>query len=103
MPVHSSQYRILIVEDDPGIRRVLSDALTVSGYEILQAADGTEGMNLALSQNYDLALLDIVLPGEHNGLHILKAITREHPGTPVIMLTAKGSEDDRVQIGRAHV
>lgn len=97
MPVLSSQYRILIVEDDPGIRRVLSDALTVSGYEILQAADGTEGMNLALTQNYDLALLDIVLPGEHNGLHILKAITREHPGTPVIMLTAKGSEDDRVR------
>lgn len=97
MPVLSSQYRILIVEDDPGIRRALSDALTVSGYEILEAGDAKEGMRLALTQNYDLALLDIVLPGGQSGLDILHAITQEHPGTPVIMLTAKGSEDDRVR------
>ena len=97
MPVLSSQYRILIVEDDPGIRRALSDALSVNDYEVMEAGDGREGMQLALTQNYDLALLDIVLPGGASGLDILQAINREHPGTPVIMLTAKGSEDDRIR------
>lgn len=88
-------YRILVVEDDPGIRLALTDAFERRGYEILAAADGKKGMELAVTQNYDLALLDIVLP-EYSGLDILSVINKERAGTPVIMLTAKGTEDDRV-------
>ncbi len=92
----ASRYRILVVEDDPGIRQALSDALGMNDYDVIQAKDGHEGLKAALGENYDIALLDVVLPGP-GGLEILDAINRDRKGTPVIMLTAKGAEDDRVR------
>lgn len=88
--------RILIAEDDPSIRYALADTLQVSGYETVLAKDGKEALFLLLSQEIDLALLDIDMP-EINGFKLLKIMDKECPGTPKIMLTAHGEEKERVK------
>jgi DNA-binding response OmpR family regulator len=92
--------RILTVEDDAAIRRGIVDSLTYAGYRVLEAADGTEGMQRAISNDYDLLLLDSILPGP-SGVEILKAVRELRPTQPVIMLTAKGDESSRVEGLRA--
>ncbi len=87
--------RILVVEDDSAIRQGVVDALKFTGYEVLQAANGTDGMNQALQATYDLLLLDLILPG-HSGFEILKMVHELRPTLPVIILTARGEEADRV-------
>ena len=57
------RYRILVVEDDHAIRNGLTDALTVSGYDVLSVKDGYDALNVIHAEDYDLALLDVVLPG----------------------------------------
>ncbi len=86
---------ILTVEDDAAIRRGVVDALSFAGYEVLQAADGDAGMEMALRREYDLLLLDLVMPGK-SGLEILAAVRDVRPTAPVIILTARGEEADRV-------
>ncbi len=86
---------ILVVEDDPSIRRGIVDALRFSGYQPRQAADGHEGLRAAIHDSYDLLLLDLILPGP-GGLDILAALRTARPTVPVIILTAKGDEADRV-------
>lgn len=86
---------VLVIEDDSAIRRGLCDALTFAGYEVLQAADGLAGMERAQRATFDLVLLDIVLP-HHSGFEILQALRDHRPGTPVIVLSARGEEADRV-------
>ncbi len=88
--------QILVVEDDQAIRRGIVDALRFQGYETLEAGEGQEGLQKALQANYDLLLLDLVLPGME-GLEILREVRRCRPSVPVIILTARGEEDDRVQ------
>ncbi|HXU44300.1 MAG TPA: response regulator transcription factor [Thermoanaerobaculia bacterium] len=85
----------LIVEDDLAIRRGLADALAASGFEPLEAGDGVLGQRLALERPVRIALLDLVLP-QRDGLAVLKAIRAAKPALPVILLTARGAEDDRV-------
>lgn len=87
---------ILTIEDDAAIRRGIVDALSFSGYQVLQAANGRDGLDMALHQSYHLLLLDLVLPGP-SGLEILEAVRRTRPTLPVIVLTARSQEDDRVQ------
>ncbi len=87
---------ILVIEDDSAIRRGVSDALRFSGYEVLSAADGREGMTLALTATYQLLLLDLVLP-HHSGLEILKSLRADRSGQAVIILSARGEEADRVR------
>ncbi len=87
--------RILVVEDDDAIRRGLVDALRFQGYEASEAASGTEGLSQALLPEFDLLLLDLVLPGK-GGLEILREVRLAFPTLPVIILTAKGEETDRV-------
>ena len=87
---------ILTVEDDAAIRRGIVDALEYSGYRVLEAADGKTGMQKALTSSYDLLLLDLVLPG-CSGLDILEEVRQTRPTHPVIILTARGEEQDRVQ------
>lgn len=87
---------ILVIEDDPAIRRGILDALRFAGYDTLEAADGSAGRAAALEARHDLLLLDLVLPGA-DGLSILRAVRSEHPTRPVIILTARGAEDDRVR------
>jgi DNA-binding response OmpR family regulator len=88
--------RIVVVEDEPAIRRGVSDALRLSGYEVTEAADGAVGLREAASAGVDLVLLDIMLPRK-DGLEVLSDLRRSNPTRPVILLTARGSEDDRVR------
>jgi DNA-binding response OmpR family regulator len=87
--------RILTVEDDAAIRRGIVDALTFAGYDVIQAADGNEGSRMAVSREFDLLLLDMVLPGK-SGLDILREVRNARPTLPVIILSARGEERDRV-------
>jgi DNA-binding response OmpR family regulator len=87
--------RILLVEDDPAILRGLCDVLVFNGYRADGVADGLDGCRAALSGQYDLVLLDVMLPGM-DGFAICREIRRLRPAQPVIMLTAKGAEDDIV-------
>jgi DNA-binding response OmpR family regulator len=86
---------VLTIEDDAAIRRGIVDALQFAGYAVIQSGRGDEGLELAVRQPYDLLLLDLVLPGR-DGLDILRAVRQTRPTTPVIILSARGEEDDRV-------
>ena len=90
-----SRLRILIVEDDAAIRRGIVDALAFAGYEPLEAATGQAALEMAVRRDYDLLLLDLVLPGP-GGLEVLREVRRTRPTLPVIILTACGEEADRV-------
>jgi DNA-binding response OmpR family regulator len=87
---------VLVVEDDPAIRRGVVDALAFAGYATMEASDGASGRRLALESDCNLLLLDLVLPGR-DGLDILREVRAQRPNLPVIVLTARASEDDRVR------
>ena len=91
-----SAYTILIAEDDDSIRHALTDVLTASGYEVLALEEGLAAIHAVRERNFDLALLDVAMPGA-DGFQVLQVMSEERPGTPVIMLTARGEEEDRVQ------
>jgi len=91
-----TRQRILVVEDDLAIRRGISASLRFNGYELSEADEGTEGLRLALTESYDLLLLDLNLPG-CDGLEILRQLRQQSPSIPVIILTARGDEGDRVK------
>lgn len=88
--------RVVVVEDEPAIRRGVSDALRLSGYDVTEAGDGSIGLREAASAGVDLVLLDLLLP-KRDGLEVLSELRRSCPTRPVIILTARGSEDDRVR------
>lgn len=87
---------ILIIEDDSAIRCGIVDALEFSGYQVIEAAEGVSGRIKAIECNYDLLLLDLGLPNIP-GLEILRTLRKLRPSKPVIILTAKGEEADRIQ------
>lgn len=87
--------RILIVEDDTAIRKGLCDVLVFNGYAVDGIEDGLKGCESAVGGGYDLILLDVMLPGM-DGFSICREIRKRLPFLPVIMLTAKGAEDDLV-------
>ena len=87
---------ILVVEDDSAVRQGIVDALGFAGYEVISASDGREGMEKALRVSYQLMLLDLVMP-HHSGFEVLEALRKERPGQPVIILSARGEEADRVK------
>ncbi|MCL4198312.1 MAG: response regulator transcription factor [Phycisphaerales bacterium] len=87
---------VLVIEDDTAIRRGLVDALQYAGYAVLEAADGRSGAALAIEATIDLVLLDVMLPGR-DGFSILDDLRRARPTLPVIMVTARGGEEDRVR------
>jgi DNA-binding response OmpR family regulator len=95
MPEQSAPARrILVVEDDETISDVLARYLDREGYEVRVEPTGEEGLSTALEWQPDLAVLDIMLPGI-DGLEVCQRLRRSSP-TPVVMLTARASEDDRV-------
>jgi len=87
---------ILVVEDDAAIRRGLCDALAFAGYAVEECARGDEAVDLTLASSPDLLLLDVLLPGR-DGFEILLDLRASHPQLPVILLTARGAEEDRVR------
>ncbi|WP_209341429.1 response regulator [Flavonifractor sp. AGMB03687] len=87
--------RILIVEDEKNIVDILSFNLGKEGYETLEAYDGEAGLQLALEQNPDLILLDLMLP-KMDGFDVCRNLRKENRSTPVIMLTAREEETDKV-------
>ncbi len=89
------QQRLLLVEDDHDIRELLSALLVQEGYAVDSAIDGKEGETKATSEEYDLIILDIMLP-EKDGLSVLRDI-RPLIHKPILMLTAKGALDDKVK------
>jgi two-component system response regulator RegX3 len=88
--------RLLIVEDEEAIRTGLIDLFVFHGYEVDFAAEGNEGLNKALSGNYDLLLLDVMLPGM-DGFEICNRVRSQDRDQPIIMLTAKTSDEDIIQ------
>ena len=87
--------RILVVDDEERIRRLLRMYLEKEGYEIDEAEDGESALHKAQEEDFDLIVLDLMLPGI-DGLEVCARL-RQHKTTPVLMLTAKGEEVNRVQ------
>ncbi|CAM4147826.1 response regulator transcription factor [Lederbergia lenta] len=87
--------RILIVEDEEKIARLLELELTYEGYETGKALDGLDGLSMFREQEWDLILLDVMLPGL-SGIEVLRRIRSSETGVPIILLTAKDSVEDKV-------
>lgn len=88
--------RILLVEDDRKIASFVLKGLKAAGYAVDHAADGEKGLDLALTEPYDAAIVDLMLP-KLDGLRLIESLRREKISTPVIILSAKGSVADRVR------
>ena len=88
--------RILVVEDDHALRKILQKRFTAEGYAVDACANGTDGLDYALALTYDGIVLDIMLPGM-NGLQILEQLRSRHCESAVLLLTAKDAIPDRVQ------
>ncbi|WP_144211982.1 response regulator [Shewanella donghaensis] len=86
--------RILLIDDDAGLSELLAQLLELEGFTLTQAFDGQQGLDYAQHQDFDLILLDVMLP-KLNGFEVLRAL-RTQKQTPVLMLTARGDEIDRV-------
>ena len=91
-----SSVRILLVEDDLKIASFIIKGLRATGYAVDHAADGEEGLHLALTEPYDTAIIDIMLP-KLDGLALIERMRKEKVNTPVIILSARDSIDDRVK------
>ena len=87
---------IVVVEDEDAIRRGIVDILKMAGYEVVEAADGLAGLTEARRAGVDLVLLDLLMP-KMDGIEVLVELRATHASLPVIILTARGGEDDRVQ------
>ncbi len=88
--------RILVVEDEKDLAEFVSRALREESYAVDVAYDGIKGEDLALSEEYDLILLDIMLPGK-DGFAVVKSLREEGVSTPILLLTARDSVTDRVK------
>jgi len=87
--------KVLIVEDDPAMAVGLRDGIASEGYQVLHAGDGEEGLQLAHSSNPDLIVLDVMMP-KKNGLDVCRELRSSGNKVPIIMLTARGQEIDKV-------
>lgn len=88
--------RILLVEDDVKIASFVVKGLRAAGYAVDHAIDGENGLHMALTEPYDAAIIDIMLP-KLDGLSVIEEMRKERVNSPVIILSAKGSVDDRVR------
>ena len=88
---------VLVIDDDREIQALLADALRAAGFAVEGAASGEEGRRRLDRGGIDVVLLDYLLPGGEDGVTCLQAIVRRHPGLPVVMMTAHGSQDVAVE------
>src|SRR5712692_421716 len=94
-PNTTNKTRILIVEDEPAMVAGLRDNFEYEGYDVISAADGAAGLDRALTDNPDLVVLDVMMP-RMSGLDVCKQLKVKRPSLPIIMLTARGQEIDKV-------
>jgi DNA-binding response OmpR family regulator len=87
--------KVLVIEDDPAILRGIADNLGFEGYQVITAPDGTVGAKLLREVMPDLVILDVMMPGT-NGYDLCRRARKEGIDTPIIMLTARGEETDRI-------
>ncbi len=88
--------RILVVEDDIKLSAFIVNGLKQAGFAVDSALDGDEGLRLALNEPYDAAIIDVMLP-KRDGLSVIEELRRQKITTPVIILSAKRSVDDRIK------
>ena len=88
--------RLLVVEDDKKIASFVKKGLEAAGFAVDHTPDGGEGLHLALTESYDASIIDLMLP-KLDGLTLIENIRKERINTPIIILSAKGSIDDRVR------
>ncbi|KLT63632.1 response regulator transcription factor [Pedobacter sp. BMA] len=88
-------FKIGVAEDDPKISALLKSALEENGYEVLSAADGISALQLFSASAFNLLIIDVMMPGL-NGLQLCKKIRTTDQQTPILMLTAMGSIEDKV-------
>jgi len=93
-PIASGFARVLIIEDDEGIRETLKYHLMAAGLEVLEAADGTAGLRAVRTGEPDLILLDLMLPGM-GGLELTREV-RKTSRVPILMISARDSEVDKI-------
>ncbi len=96
MPRPTRQETVLVIEDDPTLRLGLTKALRSAGYRVEVSNTGSEGLDSALANRPDLVLLDVMLPGK-NGFEVCEELRRADEDLPVILVTAKGEEEDKVR------
>lgn len=88
--------RILLVEDEPSLREGVVDLLTGDGHQVIACADGLSAVEVGLREVFELVLLDLMLP-KLDGMEVCRRLRAARPGLPILMLTARGSEDDKVR------
>lgn len=88
--------RVLVVEDEPSLREGIGDLLRGDGHTVTAVGDGIAGVEAGIGELYDLVLLDLMLP-RLDGIEVCRRLRSARPGLPILMLTARGSEDDKVR------
>ncbi len=96
VPWHDGGVRILVVEDEAALRDGIVDLLTGDGHEVTPASDGVMGLEAGLRDPFDVVVLDLMMP-RLDGMEVCRRLRAARPGTPILMLTARGSEDDKVR------
>jgi DNA-binding response OmpR family regulator len=91
----ASPRRVLVIEDDSNVRELLSLHLGQSGFKVTEVGDGIRGLELALTNSYDLIILDIALPGR-DGIEVCRALRAKEISAAVMMLTSRGDEVDKI-------
>lgn len=87
---------VLVIEDEPDMLRGLRDAMAFEGFSVVAASTGKEGIDCSISQRPNLIILDLMLP-DINGYRVCEEIRSHDPQVPIIMLTAKGQEADKIR------
>ena len=90
------QSKVLLVDDEPSVRRALHATLSTLGFDIEEASGGEQALSFVRTERYDAVLLDINMPGM-GGIEACRAIRRLFPGLPILMLTVRDNEDDKIE------
>src|SRR5712672_2885639 len=93
---HNRRVRILVVEDEASLRDGIVDLLAADGHQVTAVGDGIAGVEAGLRDPFDLVVLDLMLP-RLDGMEVCRRLRAARPGMPILMLTARGSEDDKVR------
>ncbi len=94
-PDRAEREKLLVVEDDPAIQRMIGDYFRHAGYDVVTAGDGVTGARMATSERPAVVILDLMLP-KMDGLAVCREVRQRNPGLPIIMLTAKDDVVDKV-------